>query len=148
MSIKEKLKNDMIQAMKAKEKDRLDAIRFIQAAVKKVEIDTRKDLDDGAVIGILANLAKQRRDSITEFKKGGRQDLVAKEESELSILQSYLPAQLSPDAVAAIVGEVIAATGAKGMKDMGTVIKGVMAKTAGQAEGSFVSELVKKALQG
>lgn len=148
MSIKERLKADMISSMKNKEKERLEAIRFIQAAVKKVEVDTRKDLDDAAIIGILANLSKQRKDSIEQFRKGGRQDLVEKEEAELKVLQSYMPAQMSADELAALVATVIQETGATGMKDMGAVIKGVMAKAAGRAEGSVVSEVVKKKLQG
>jgi uncharacterized protein YqeY len=146
MSIKERLKADMISAMKNKEKDRLECIRFIQAAVKKQEIDTRKDLDDGAVTSILMNLAKQRKDSIEQFRKGGREDLVAKEEAELKTLQAYLPEQMSSDDLGKLVDAVIQETGAKSMKEMGAVIKGVMAKVAGRAEGSAVSEMVKKKL--
>ena len=146
MTIKERLKEDMITAMKAKEKERLDAIRFIQAAIKKIEVDTRKDLDDAAVIAILMNQSKQRKDSIDQFKKGGREDLVAKEEAELKILQSYLPSQMSAEDLAQIVDAVMKETGASSMKDMGAVVKGVMAKAAGRAEGAAVSELVKKKL--
>lgn len=146
MSIKERLKADMIAAMKSKEKERLEAIRFIQAAIKKQEVDTRKDLDDTAVIAILSNQVKQRKDSIEQFRKGGREELAAKEESELKILQSYLPEQLSADALASLVEAAIKETGATGMKDMGAVIKAVMAKAAGQAEGAVVSDMVKKKL--
>ena len=146
MSIKDTLKADMIAAMKNKEKDRLECIRFIQAAVKKIEVDTRKEMDDAAVTPILMNLAKQRRDSIEQFRKGGREDLAAKEEAELKILQSYLPAQMSTDELAAMVDAAIKETGAKGMKDMGTVIKLVMAKAAGKVEGSVASEMVKRKL--
>lgn len=146
MSIKDRLKEEMIASMKAKEKEKLDAIRFIQAAIKKQEVDTRKDLDDTAVIAILMNLAKQRRDSIEQFRTGGRADLVAKEEAELKLIQSFLPEQMSAEDLAKIVDAVIAETGAKGMKDMGGVMKGVMAKAAGRAEGSAISEMVKKKL--
>ncbi len=146
MSIKNRLKDDMIAAMKAKEKERLECIRFVQAAIKKVEVDTRKDLDDAAVTGILANLVKQRKDSIDQFKKGGREDLVAKEEAELKILQSYMPAQMDASELESLVTAAIAETGAKGMKDMGGVIKAVMAKAAGRAEGSAISEMVKRKL--
>jgi uncharacterized protein YqeY len=146
VSIKDKLKADMIAAMKSKEKERLDCIRFIQAAVKKQEVDTRKDLDDGAVTAILMNLAKQRKDSIDQFRKGGREDLAAKEEAELKILRSYLPEPLSADELARLVAGAIQETGATGMKEMGAVIKAVMAKAAGRAEGSAVSEMVKRKL--
>ena len=90
MSIKDQLKADLVASMKAKEQAKVDCIRFVNAAIKRVEVDTRKDLDDAAVIGILMNLAKQRRDSIDQFRKGGREDLATKEESELKLLQSYL----------------------------------------------------------
>lgn len=147
-SIKVRLKEDMITAMKGKEKERLEAIRFIQAAVKKIEVDTRVELDDAAVIAILANQVKQRKDSIDQFRKGGRNDLVEKEESELKILESYMPAKMGADQLAALIVEVIKETGASTMRDMGTVVKAVMAKAAGAAEGSVVSDLVKKKLSG
>ena len=148
MSIKERLKTDLITAMKAKEQQKVDCIRFVNAAIKKVEVDTRKDLDDAAVSGILMNLAKQRRDSIDQFRKGGREDLAAKEESELALIQAYLPKQMSADDLGKLVESVIAETGAKGMKDMGNVMKAVMAKTAGPAEGGAVSAMVKQKLSG
>lgn len=145
-SIKNRLKEDMISAMKAKEKERLEAIRFIQAAIKKQEVDTRKDLDDAAVIAILMNLSKQRKDSIEQFRQGGRADLVAKEEAELKILQSYLPEMMSASELENLVAAAIAETGAKSMRDMGSVMKAVMAKAAGRAEGSAISDMVKKKL--
>jgi len=148
MSIKDRLKVDLITAMKAKEQPKVDCIRFVNAAVKKVEIDTRKELDDAAVTGILMNLAKQRKDSIEQFRNGGREDLASKEESELLLLQSYLPKQLSHDELGSLVAQVIQETGATGMKEMGLVIKAVMAKAAGGAEGGSVSEMVKKKLSG
>jgi uncharacterized protein YqeY len=146
MSIKEKLKTDLVTAMKAKEQAKVDCIRFVNAAIKKVEIDTRKDLDDASVMGILMNLVKQRRDSIDQFRKGGREDLAIKEESELKLIQSYLPQQMSASELESLVTAVIAETGAKGMKDMGAVMKGVMAKAVGKAEGGAISEMVKKKL--
>ncbi len=148
MSIKEKIKADMVTAMKAREKERLECIRFLQAAIKKQEVDTREDLDDAAVTSILMNLVKQRKDSIDQFRKGGREDLVAKEEAALKILQSYLPEQMSMDELKAVIEAAIKETGATGMKEMGLVIKATMAKAAGKAEGSVVSDLVKKRLQG
>ena len=146
MTIKEKLKADMIAAMKSKEKERLDTIRFVQAAVKRVEVDTRKDLDDAALIGILSNLSKQRKDSIEQFRKGGREDLATKEEAELKILQSYMPEQMSASELEAIVVAAIQESGAQTPREMGVVMKLVMAKTAGRAEGSAISDMVKKKL--
>lgn len=145
-TIKERLKADMITAMKSKEAERLAAIRFIQAAIKKQEVDTRKDLDDTAVVAILMNQAKQRKDSIEQFKQGGREDLVAKEEAELKILQSYLPEQMSAADLEKEVMAAIQETGAKTMREMGVVVKAVMAKVAGRAEGSAVSAMVKQKL--
>ena len=147
-TIKERLKADMIAAMKGKEKERLEAIRFIQAAIKRQEVDTRKDLDDQAVIAILNNQAKQRRDSIEQFKKGGRNDLVVKEEAELKVLQSYLPEQLSSDELEKIVAETIKESGASGMKDLGAVMKALMPKVAGRADGGAISALVRQKLSG
>jgi uncharacterized protein YqeY len=146
MSIKDRLKEEMITAMKAKEAEKLGAIRFIQAAIKKVEVDTRKEMDDAAVTPILMNLAKQRRDSIEQFRKGGREDLAVKEESELKLIQSFLPEQMSADDLGKIVDAAIQEAGAKSMRDMGAVMKAVQAKAAGRAEGSVISETVKKKL--
>jgi uncharacterized protein YqeY len=145
-TIKERLKADMITAMKSKEAERLAAIRFIQAAIKKQEVDTRKDLDDTAVVAILMNQAKQRKDSIEQFKQGGREDLVAKEEAELKVLQSYLPEQMSAADLEKEVMAAIQETGAKTMREMGVVVKAVMAKVAGRAEGAAVSAMVKQKL--
>ncbi len=146
MSIKERLKTDMIAAMKSKEKERLEAIRFIQAAIKKQEVDTRKDLDDAAVIAILNNQVKQRKDSIDQFRKGGREELAAKEEGELKILQAYLPEQLSSVELEALVAATIQETGAAGMKDLGTVMKALQPKILGRADGGAVSALVRQKL--
>ncbi len=137
----------MIAAMKSQEKDRLTCIRFIQAAIKKVEVDTRKDLSDADVIGILSNQIKQRKDSIAQFRTGGREDLAAKEESELAILQSYLPKQLSNEEIADLVEQAIKQSGATAAKDMGAVMKILMPQIAGKADGGAVSALVKSKLQ-
>jgi len=147
-TIKERLKADMIAAMKAKEKERLEAIRFMQAAIKRQEVDTRKELDDQAIIAILNNQAKQRRDSIEQFTKGGRADLAAKEEAELKILQSYLPEQLSAGDLEKIVLDTIKESGAAGMKDLGAVMKALMPKVAGRADGGALSALVRQKLGG
>jgi uncharacterized protein YqeY len=146
MSIKERLKTDMIAAMKSKEKEKLDTIRMIQASIKRQEVDTRVELDDAAVTAILTSQVKQRKDSIDQFRKGGREELAVKEENELKIVQSYLPAQLSEAELSDMVAAIIKETGATGMKDMSSVIKAVMAKAGAAAEGGVVSGIVKKKL--
>lgn len=147
MSLKEKILEDIKNAMKAKEADRLSAIRFLQAAVKNKEIELRPHaITDPDILAVVKKLAKQRQDSITEFEKAGRTDLVDKEKFELTVLQEYLPKQLSPDEVKKIVSEVIQSLGAKDIKQMGAVIKEVQARTAGAADGKTISELVKSQL--
>lgn len=146
MSIKERVKNDMVAAMKAQEKDRLATVRLIQAALRKKEIDSQKEIDDAGMVSLLQGMVKQRRDSIEQFKKGNREDLVQKEEKELAIIESYLPAQLAPAELEKIVVDTIQEMGASSMKDMGAVMKAVTAKVAGQAEGSAVSQLVRAKL--
>jgi hypothetical protein len=134
--------------MKAKQAEKLSAIRMLQAAIKYREIELRpNEITDQDVLGVVRKLVKQRKDSITEFEKAGRQDLVDKEKFELTVLEGYMPAQMSAEQVAAIVDEVIKATGATSAKQMGQVIKEVMAKTAGNADGKMISELVKSKLQ-
>jgi uncharacterized protein len=145
-TIKERLKADMIESMKNKSKERLDTIRLIQSAIKKIEVDTRVEVDDMGVIAILNSAIKQRRDSIDQFRKGAREDLAAKEEAELKIIQTYLPAQLSREELEAIVSEVVIAVGASGPKDMGAVMKALMPRVTGKAEGSAISEVVKAKL--
>jgi uncharacterized protein YqeY len=145
-TIKERLKTDMVLAMKAKEKERLDTIRMILASVKKIEVDTRKDVDDAGLIAILNSSIKQHRDSIEQFTKGDRPELAAKEEAELKVIQSYLPAQISRAELEQIVAETIKELGAAGPKDMGAVMKALMPKVSGKAEGSAISEVVKSKL--
>lgn len=149
MGLKEKILDDMKAAMKSQEADRLGAIRFLQSAVKNREIELRPNaINDQEIIGVIKKLTKQRQDSIEQFEKAGRTDLVAKEKFELSVLESYLPAQLSPDQLKGIVEEAIKAIGATGIKQMGQVIKEVQARTNGAADNRQVSELVKTRLQG
>lgn len=146
--LKSKLMDDVKAAMKNKEADRLGAIRFLQAAVKNKEIDLRpKEITDEDILSVIKKMAKQRKDSIEQFENAGRNDLADKEKLELSIIQEYLPEQMSEDQVAKIVEEVIAALGASSMKDMGNVMKQVQEKTAGAADGKMVSQLVKAKLQ-
>lgn len=147
MDLKNKILDDIKTAMKAKEAERLSAVRFLQAAVKNREIELRPNaITDQDILGVIKKLAKQRKDSITEYEKAGRADLVDKEKFELSVLEEYLPEQLSAEAVATLVEKVIADLGAKTMKDMGGVIKEVMVRSQGQADGKMISEMVKSKL--
>ncbi len=148
MSIKDKLNDDMKQAMKDREagKLRLSVIRMARAAVKNVEIDRKKELDEEEVLDVLAKEVKMRRDSLEEFKKGNRPDLVATLEQEIAILMGYLPAQLSDDEVRALVAEAVAQTGAAGPKEMGKVMSALMPKVKGRADGKIVNAMVRDAL--
>jgi uncharacterized protein YqeY len=146
MSLKNQITEDMKSAMKAGEKDRLKAVRLIMAAIKQVEIDKRVELDDAGVLSVLEKMVKQRRDSVEQFEKGGREDLAASERAEIEILQAYLPDQLSAEEIAALVDEVIAATGAESIRDMGKVMGQIKAKAAGRADMGAVSAAVKERL--
>ncbi len=147
MSLKEKILEDIKTAMKNKEADRLSAVRFLQSAVKNKEIELRPHaITDQDILGVIKKLAKQRKDSIAEFEKANRQDLVDKEKFELTVMEEYLPKQLTAEEVAKVVSEVIQALGAKDIKQMGAVIKEVQARTAGAADGKTISDLVKSKL--
>ena len=146
MSLKNQITEDMKSAMKAGEKDRLKVVRLIRAAIKQVEIDKRIELDDAAVLAVLDKMVKQRRDSVDQFEKGNREDLAAIERAEIVVLEDYLPEQLSADELAAMVDEVIAATGAAGIRDMGKVMGQIKAKAAGRADMGAVSATVKERL--
>ncbi|MDJ0710048.1 MAG: GatB/YqeY domain-containing protein [Woeseiaceae bacterium] len=146
MSLKDQITQDMKSAMKAGEKDRLKVVRLMLAAIKQVEVDKRVELDDAAVLSVLDKMVKQRRDSVEQFEKGGREDLAAIERDEIAVLEDYLPEQLSANDLAALVDEVIAATGAASMKDMGKVMGEIKAKAAGRADMGAVSAAVKERL--
>jgi uncharacterized protein YqeY len=146
MSLKTQLVEDMKSAMKAGEKDRLKVVRLLLADIKRVEVDTRKDLDDATLLGIIEKAVKQRRDSIEQFTKGGRDDLADIEKAELEVIEAYLPEQLSEDELNALVSEVIAATGAESVRDMGKVMGAIKAKAAGKADMGAVGALVKARL--
>ena len=146
MSLKNQITEDMKSAMKAGDKDRLKTVRLIMAAIKQVEVDQRVELDDAGVLSVLDKMVKQRRDSVTQFEKGGRDDLADIERAEIDVLANYLPEQLSPEELAALVDEVIAATGAEGMRDMGKVMGQIKAKAAGRADMGAVSATVKERL--
>ncbi len=146
MSLKDQITEDMKSAMRAKETARLGTIRLLLAAIKQREVDDRIVLDDAAVISTVEKMIKQRKDSISQFEKAGRDDLVAVESAEMTILQTYLPAQMSDAEVAAAVAAAVASTGAAGPQDMGKVIGVLKAQLAGKADMGKVSGLVKAAL--
>ena len=146
MSLKDRINDDMKAAMRAKETDRLGAIRLLNAAIKQKEVDERITLDDAAVVGIVDKMLKQRKDSIEAFEKAARTDLADKEKAEVAVLQAYLPARLSADEVAAEVKAIVAELGAKGPGDMGTVMGAVKQRLAGKADMGQVSAAVKAAL--
>ena len=148
MSLKSRITEDMKAAMKAKEAQRLSAIRLLLAAIKQREVDERKDLSDGEIASVIEKMIKQRRDSISQFQAANRQDLVAGETFELNLLSGYLPQQLTDAEVAAEVAAAMAQTGAKGAADMGKVMGVLKAKLAGRADLAKVSAQVKAKLAG
>ena len=146
MSLKDQVTEDMKSAMKAGDKDRLKVVRLVLAAIKQVEVDKRIELDDAAVLAVITKMVKQRRDSVEQFEKGGREDLARIERDEIAVLDTYLPEQLSADELAAMVDDVIQATGAAGIRDMGKVMGQIKAKAAGRADMGAVSATVKERL--
>ncbi|MCT4661740.1 MAG: GatB/YqeY domain-containing protein [Tissierellales bacterium] len=146
MSLKEQLMEDFKVAMRNKEKLKKDVLMMARAAVKQKEVDTRTELSDADVIDIIAKQIKQKKDSIEDFKKANRDDLVEQAESEIKLLEPYMPEQLSEEEVEAIVKEAIEATGAESMRDMGKVMGAVMPKVKGRADGTIVNQMVKKHL--
>jgi len=148
MSLKSRISDDMKAAMKAKEAQRLSAIRLLLAAIKQREVDERKDLSDAEIASVIEKMIKQRRDSISQFQAANRQDLVAGETFELNLLAAYLPQQLTDPEIAAEVSAAVAQTGAKGAADMGKVMGILKAKLAGRADLAKVSAQVKAKLAG
>jgi uncharacterized protein len=148
LSLKERITEDMKTAMRSGEKDRLAVIRLLQAAIKQREVDERIVLDDAQVTLVLEKMIKQRKESIVAFDKGGRTDLVAKENAEIVILQPYLPAQLGEAELDALIAEAISTTGAASIKDMGKVMGVVKAKAAGKADMGAVGARIKAKLGG
>jgi uncharacterized protein YqeY len=138
----------MKAAMKEKEagKERLSVIRMTRAAIKNAEIERRKELSDDEIIQVLAKEVKQRKDSIPEYQKANREDIVAKLEKEIEILQEYLPQQLTEVELRAIITEIIAQTGAAGINDIGKVMGAVMPKVTGRSDGKLVNQLVRQLL--
>jgi len=148
MSLKARISDDMKSAMRAKETVRLGALRLLLAAVKQKEVDERTELDDAAISTIVEKLIKQRKDSISQFQAAGRTDLVAAEQEELSVLQAYLPEQLSGAEVEAAVIAAIAESGATSARDMGKVMGLLKPRLAGRADMAQVSSLIKSRLAG
>ena len=146
MSLKLKLTEDMKAAMKGGDKDRLGVIRLINAGIKQREVDERIMLDDTQVLVVLEKMLKQRRDSVSQFQAAGRTDLADKETYEISVIQGYMPAQLSPAEVDAAITAAIAESGATSAKDMGKVMGLVKSKVAGRTDMGKLSELVKAKL--
>lgn len=148
MSLKDRITEDMKRAMKARESERLSAIRLLLAAIKQREVDERITLDDAGVTVVVDKLIKQRRDSVNQYEQAGREDLAALERAEIEVLTPYLPAQMSDDEVAAAVKAAIAQTGAAGPADMGKVMGVLKPQLAGKTDLAAVSQRVKAALQG
>ena len=146
MSLKLRIQDDMKAAMRARDSERLATIRMLLAALKQREVDERIELDDTAVVGVVDKLIKQRKDSVTAFRQGGRDDLADKEAAEITVLEVYLPQRLSAEQIAAEIQALVAELGASGPGDMGRVMAAAKSRLAGQAEMALVSAAVKQAL--
>jgi uncharacterized protein YqeY len=148
MSLKERITDDMKAAMRSGEKERLGLIRMITAAIKQREVDERITLDDAQVLSVLEKMIKQRKESLVQFQAGNRQDLVDKEAAEITLLQGYLPSQLSAAEIDALISDAIAATGAASVKDMGKVMGIIKGKAQGRADLGQVGAKIKAKLGG
>ncbi|MGC9519894.1 MAG: GatB/YqeY domain-containing protein [Desulfuromonadaceae bacterium] len=146
MSIQVELSTAMKNAMRNKESERLGVIRMLRSAIKNAEIEAKKELSDDEIISLLATQVKQRRDAAQTYRDGGREDLAAKEEAEIAILQEFMPAALSEEELRELIDHAVTELGATSMQDMGRVMKQVSAATRGRAEGRVVSEMVKQRL--
>jgi uncharacterized protein len=149
MTIAEQVEKDLVAAMKAREELRLSVLRMAKTSLKNKQVELGNPLNDDQAIAVLRTLVKQRRDSVEQFRKGGREDLAAKEEAETGILQAYLPAEASDEEIGAAVGAAIEETGASGLPDLGKVMKATMQKLAGKnADGKRVNQAVRAKLGG
>lgn len=148
MSLKEQLKQDTIDASKSGDNRKRDILRMLQAAIKQIEIDDRVTLDDAGVLQVLTKQAKQRRESIAEYTKAGRDDLVEQEAYELGVIEAYLPQMMSKEEIEVLVKQAIADTGATSSKDMGKVMGKLMPQVKGKADGRLVNEVVREQLAG
>jgi len=148
MSLRDRLTEDLKQAMKARDQLRMDVIRMIKAAVTIKEVELKKDLDDAEMSKVMTTLIKQRRESVEQFEKAKRTELAEKERKEITIIETYLPKALSPQELEQIVASIVTETGARSLKELSAVMKAVMARLAGQAvDGKQVSDLVKAKLK-
>ena len=146
MSVKNQLRDDMKQAMRSGDKARLGVVRMALAAIQQREVDERIELDDAGVLGVIEKMIKQRRESVQQYRAGGRQDLVDKESAEIELLSAYLPEPLDAAELAALVDQVVAATGATSMKDMGKVMAELRNRAQGRADMAALSAQVKSRL--
>jgi len=147
MSFLQKLDDDLKVSLKASDSLKVSVLRMAKAALKNRQIDKRGELSEEDIISVLSTLSKQRRESIEQFSKGGREDLAEKERQELSILQTYLPKQLTPEELDSIIFESIKESSAQGLKDMGKVMRLVMSRVKGSADGKIVNQRVKDLLE-
>ena len=143
MAFKNKVDQEMIKAAKATDKIRLSALRMLKNGLHNREIDLKRELNEAEFIQLLSGMVKQRRDSIEQFEKGGRTDLVEREEAELKVVQEFMPAQMTDAELDAVIADTIREIGASGIRDMGKVMKALMPKVAGKADGKAVGEKVK-----
>lgn len=146
MSLKQNILQQLTAATKAKDAVRMNTLRMLRAAIKNREVELQTDLQDQQILPVIRTQVKQHKESIRHYKEGGRDDLVMKEEQELAILMSFMPEQPSEEAIAQMVTQVIKELDARDMKDMGRVMKSLMAKLAGSADGKLVSDIVRKEL--
>jgi len=146
MTLKEKVDQEMIRALKTKDKTRLSALRMLKSGLHNREIDLKRDLGEAEFLQLVASMVKQRKDSIEQFEKGGRTDLVEKEKAELKVIEEFLPSQLSEADLDSAIMEAIREVGATGIRDMGKVMKVLMPKVTGRADGKVVGDKVKARL--
>lgn len=146
LGLKDKITENMKTAVRGRDQFTVDTLRMALSAIKNKEIEKKSDIDDDTIISLIKTLVKQRKEAAELYRKGDRDDLAEKEEDEVNLLKEYLPEEMGEDELGRIVGDIISETGASSLADMGKVMKLVMAKTAGRAEGRLVNELVKKGL--
>ena len=146
MSLKDEIQAEVVKAAKARDKVRLSTLRFLMSGIKNKEIELKRALNDDETQQVIASLLRRGKESMRQFKEGGRQDLVDKEAREVSVLESFMPAQLSKDEVVSIVSGIVEKEGASGIRDMGKVMNAVMPLVKGKVEGKLVNEVVKEQL--
>ena len=147
MSLQDKIQSDIAEAMRSKDSLKLGVLRMMKAAVMNKKVEKMKELDESEVLAVFNSLVKQRKDSIDQFRKGGREELAQKEEAEIKVIESYLPAAASDDDIRRAIGEAVEETGAASIKDMGKVMKATQARLAGKTvDGARVSQMVKEKL--